>query len=173
MTDREDAVADWKTYAKAAQNTARKQAPDLARQARSSTKRSTQRAGAYARAAGKAADEGTRASRTRARRDAAAYATVASRRVKEANIGRRLVAAFRDAVLMGLSLLIIWFVVTRTGVQIPVQAVGIVVLLLMVLRFGWVLIDSFRSHDEEEIADEILAPTPEETHEPRRRHDHA
>ncbi len=151
-------MADWRTYAKAARNTARKQAPDLARQAQESTRRSSQRAGAYARAAGKALDEGTRDSRRRARRDAAAYATVAGRRIREANLGRRLLAAFRDAVLMGLSILIIWFVVTRTGVQIPIQVVLVLVLGIMALRFGWVLLESLRSEDEDEDPDEDDVP---------------
>lgn len=43
-------MADWKTYARAARNTARKQAPG----ARDATQRATSRAGAYARAAGRA-----------------------------------------------------------------------------------------------------------------------
>lgn len=47
-------MADWKTYAKAARNTARKQAPG----ARDAAQRATSRAGGYARAAGKAFDQG-------------------------------------------------------------------------------------------------------------------
>ena len=47
-------MADWKTYAKAARNTARKQAPG----ARDAAQRATSRAGGYARAAGRALDQG-------------------------------------------------------------------------------------------------------------------
>lgn len=47
-------MADWKTYAKAARNTAKKQAPG----AREAAQRATSRAGGYARAAGKALDQG-------------------------------------------------------------------------------------------------------------------
>ena len=47
-------MADWKTYAKAARNTARKQAPE----ARDAARRASDRAGGYVRAAGKAIDEG-------------------------------------------------------------------------------------------------------------------
>lgn len=47
-------MADWKTYAKAARNTAKKQAPG----ARDAAQRVTSRAGGYARAAGRALDQG-------------------------------------------------------------------------------------------------------------------
>lgn len=47
-------MADWKTYAKAARNTAKKQAPG----AREAAQRATSRAGGYARAAGRALDQG-------------------------------------------------------------------------------------------------------------------
>ncbi|MFC0675852.1 hypothetical protein [Brachybacterium hainanense] len=153
-------MADWKTYVKAAQNTARKQAPDLARQAKESTRRSTARAGDYARAAGRALDEGTRESRTNARRDAAAYAVVAQRRIRGANLGRRLLAALRDALLMGLSIFVIWMIVSATGVKIPVQAVLVVVLVVMAVRFGWVLLEDLRAlrdenRDENGTQDEV------------------
>ncbi|GAA1314690.1 hypothetical protein [Brachybacterium tyrofermentans] len=47
-------MADWKTYAKAARNTAKKQAPG----AREAAQRATSRAGGYARAASRALDQG-------------------------------------------------------------------------------------------------------------------
>lgn len=147
------AVADWRTYAKAARSTARKQAPELARLAQESARRSTRRAGQYTRAAVRAADEGTRDSRDSARRSAAAYATVTGRTLKRARVGERLLAAFRDAVLMGLSISVIWFVVTRTGIAIPFSPVLVVILLLMVLRFGWALWAGLGGEDEE-LADE-------------------
>lgn len=49
-------MADWKTYAKAARNTARKQAPG----AKDAARRASGQANAYVRAAGKAIDEGHR-----------------------------------------------------------------------------------------------------------------
>lgn len=154
-------MSSWRTYAKAARNTARRQAPDLARQARDSTRRSTERAGAYARAATKAADEGTRESRAhmrergrRYRRDAAVYTEATRRHLKRARIGQRLLSALRDAVIMGASLGVIWFVVTRTGVQIPFTAVLAIVLVLMVIRFGWALWVGFGLADDEDELDE-------------------
>jgi hypothetical protein len=150
-------MSTWKTYAKAARNTARRQAPDLARQASDSARRSSERAGSYVRAAGRAAEEGTRDSRghlrergARYRRDAAIYTEVSRRHLKRARIGQRLLAALRDALIMGLSLGVIWFVVTRTGVQIPFTAVLVIVLLLMVVRFGWALFSGFGGGDEED-----------------------
>lgn len=142
-------MSDWRTYAKAARSTARKQAPDLRRQAESSIRRSTERAGGYARAAGRAVEGGTRDSRRRARRTAAAYSVVTARSLRRARIGERLVSALRDAVLMGVSIAVIWFVVTRTGIAIPFSAVLIVILLLMVIRFGWALFSALPSEDEE------------------------
>lgn len=178
-------MADWKTYAKAARNTAKRQAQSASRasQDRRGTGSSSERphssssaprsrsgssgspgartrqetprgrtlsGGDYARAARRALGEGTRDSREsirrsgeRARKDAAAYAAVAERRMKKAQLGRRITAAFRDALLVGLSLFIIWFVVTRTGVQIPFTAVLIVVGIIVALRFGWALFSQF------------------------------
>lgn len=187
-------MADWKTYAKAARNTAKQQAQSASRasQDRRGTGSSSERSrsssaserphssssaprsrssssgspgartrqetprgrtlsgGDYARAARRALGEGTRDSREsfrrsgeRARKDAAAYAAVAERRMKKAQLGRRITAAFRDALLVGLSLFVIWFVVTRTGVQIPFTAVLIVVGIIVALRFGWALFSQF------------------------------
>lgn len=193
-------MADWKTYAKAARNTAKRQAQNASRTSqdrrgsgsaedrprgassadrprngstaergrgsstddrpRSSSSGTRTRdeaprgrtlsGGDYARAARRALDEGTRDSRDSirrsgelARKDAAAYAAVAERRMKKAQLGRRITAAFRDALLVGLSLFIIWFVVTRTGVQIPFTAVLVVVGIIVLLRFGWALVSQF------------------------------
>lgn len=159
-------MADWKTYAKAARNTAKRQAQSASRASQERRGSSSSSPGArsraesprgrtlsggdYARAARRALDEGTRDSREsirrsgeRARKDAAAYAAVAERRMKKAQLGRRIAAAFRDALLVGLSLFVIWFVVTRTGVQIPFTAVLIVVGIIVVLRFGWALVSQF------------------------------
>lgn len=128
-------MADWRTYAKAARNTARRQGADA-----------RQSAGVYAQAARRTAERQApevrrAAERTRddARRTTAAYAAVTARRARQARLGQRLRNAFRDAVLIGLSLLALWFVITRTGVAIPLPAVAGVILVFMVVRFGYAL----------------------------------
>lgn len=231
-------MADWRTYAKAARNTARKQAPG----ARDAARRASERAGDYVRAAGRAVDEGwrederdaprdqdlaarredarepreydpareprendpardraqlrdreydpardrderdrddrdrddrdrtDRAGRTdsgtrtasrprtgsgtrtasrpafdtdRLREDAKIYATVAGRRATkarkaaaEANLGGRIMRAFRDALLIGGSLLVIWGVLYAAGILIPFTTVLIAVALIVAISFG-------------------------------------
>lgn len=181
-------MADWKTYARAARNTARKQAPE----AKQAARRASDRAGSYVRAAGRAIDEGRRpddapprtddgrggpqdpvehdmprrprpaprdaegrraaeessaASRTttadrpaldqdRLRKDAAAYYTVASRRVASANVVPRMMRALRDALLIGLSLVVIWGVLAAAGIPIPFTTVLIIVGLIVLVSFG-------------------------------------
>jgi Flp pilus assembly protein TadB len=129
-------MADWKTYLKAAENTARKQAPDLAKQAGDSARASSKKAGAYVRAVGKAADEGTRDSRQKAKRDAVAYGTVSYRYAKRAKLGTRLLHATRDALLMAACLFVFWMVLGWAGAKIPISVVIGVVLVLMIARFG-------------------------------------
>lgn len=142
-------MADWKTYAKAARNTARKQAPE----ARDAARRASDRAGGYVRAAGKAIDEGRdegrqerpapqtatserpRVDGDKLRRDAAAYYTVANRRVTAANIGPRILRALRDALLIGMSLFIIWGVLAAAGIPIPFTTVLIIVGVIVVVSF--------------------------------------
>lgn len=148
-------MADWKTYAKAAQRTAQRQGPEVARQIRESRERSAREREArgglgareYVRAARTAIDEGTRESREGLRRDAAAYAAVTERRaragaehVRRMSLKRRLIAAGRDAALFGLALFAIWFVLSRAGLMIPASALIAVILVLMVLRFGYALL---------------------------------
>lgn len=176
-------MADWKTYAKAARNTARRQAPE----AKDAARRASGQAGAYVRAAGRAVDAGRRpddprdadgdraldhdeesgrggphreadgargpsgdrssSSRTttapspsvdtdRLKRDAAAYYTVASRRVERANIVPRVMRALRDALLIGLSLFIIWGVLFAAGIPIPFTTILIIVGLIVVISFA-------------------------------------
>lgn len=180
-------MADWKTYAKAARNTARKQAPG----AKDAARRASDRAGSYVRAAGKAIDEGRRAEddpprreregggsprrpeadehrrgderrraderhegdgrtstprtataesprfdQDRLRKDAAAYYTVASRRGASANIVPRLMRALRDALLIGLSLFVIWGVLAAAGIPIPFTTVLIIVALIVLVSFA-------------------------------------
>ncbi len=167
-------MADWKTYAKAARNTARRQAPE----ARDAARRAGDRASGYVRAAGRAVDEGWRedgrpggssrsaeeprsagssrstdssgtddGSRQRGAaprrvtteslsRDAAAYYTVASRRVQRANIIPRLLRALRDALLIGVSLLAIWAVLAAAGLPIPFSTVLLVVGVIVAASFG-------------------------------------
>lgn len=165
-------MADWKTYAKAARNTARKQAPD----ARDAARRASGRAGGYVRAAGRAIDQGgrdddaprrrdenadgarraesaPRAGSTRStaprsgtqrpvldgdrmRKDAAAYYTVASRRVAKANVVPRIMRALRDALLIGLSLVAIWAVLAAAGIPVPFSTVLIIVAVIVAVSFA-------------------------------------
>ena len=184
-------MADWKTYAKAARNTARKQAPE----ARDAARRASDRAGGYVRAAGKAIDEGRRpddearmdearrpqSPRPEARRtqepqraeepgrtgetrtsdeprrpaqdppprraprtgdserlakDAAAYYTVAKRRVDSVNLIPRILRSLRDALLIGVSLIAIWAVLAAAGIPIPFTTVLIVVAAIVAVSFG-------------------------------------
>lgn len=163
-------MADWKTYAKAARNTARKQAPG----ARDAAKRATSRAGDYARAAGRAVDAGRddergptsderspedeprRASSPRPQLDtdalskgAAAYYTVAERRVRSAAIVPRILRSLRDAILIGLSLLVIWLVLAAAGLQVPFSAVVIAVLVIVVISFATGMYTRFRYRETE------------------------
>lgn len=230
-------MADWRTYAKAARNTARKQAPG----ARDAARRATDRAGDYVRAAGRAVDEGWKDDREQAedrdpqrasddpqresqdpqresedparepqeqdrdegrrperptadedrrrerpaadedreerprpsdrerradqddrpgpstrsrpsgdqlRRDAAAYYAVASRRVERANVVPRVMRALRDALLIGLSLLVIWGVLYAAGIPIPFTTVLIAVGLIVVVSFGTGLYGQWRRDRE-------------------------
>lgn len=185
-------MADWKTYVKAARNTARKQAPA----AKDAARRAGDRAGGYVRAAGRAVDEGWREDGRRAsagaderdayrerdvdrdreargeredehrsadpegrrrsadrdggtraaqrprpsgeelRREAAVYYAVASRHVERANIFPRIMRALRDALLIGLSLVVIWAVLAAAGIPIPFTTVLIAVGLIVVVSFG-------------------------------------
>ena len=226
-------MADWRTYAKAARNTARKQAPE----ARDAARRATDRAGDYVRAAGRAVDEGwkddrgqadgparertedrthereprapqrapgdssraprdpdrdddrrpgrsasdegsqerprpsdrerrpdrdrrpdtstrTRPSGDQLRRDAAAYYAVASRRVERANVVPRIMRALRDALLIGLSLLVIWGVLYAAGIPIPFTTVLIAVGLIVVVSFGTGLYGQWRRSREAQDASE-------------------
>lgn len=110
-------MADWKTYVKAAQNTAKKQAPG--------------------------AKQAVQDSAGRARRSAEAYATVAGRtaqragvRAKEQGLGGKIARAFRDALLIGGSLLVIWGVLYAAGLPIPFSAVIIAVLIIVIIAFA-------------------------------------
>lgn len=147
-------MADWKTYAKAARNTARKQAPGVKAAVSRSVSEGAREARTYARAAGRTASQQSEKSRHSAQRSMSeasstmrAAAKVAGRRYRRARITTRLLRAFRDASLMAMSVLAIWFVFSRI-IPIPITAVLIIVALLVVLRFGWALF-----HNEFEEAD--------------------
>ena len=177
-------MADWRTYAKAARNTARRQAPG----ARDAARRATDRAGDYVRRR-RGVDEGWREDereprdqqrestsdrrpragrrppgarrerdretttvvrtagtrpRPRPGRGPAAsssgatppHAAVASRRAERANIVPRMLRALRDALLIGLSLLVLWGVLAAAGIPIPFTTVLIAVGLIVALSFG-------------------------------------
>lgn len=143
-------MADWRTYAKAARNTARKQAPGVKRAMSDSARRASDRAGVYARAARTATDAGTRETREKVRRDretwtrtAKAAGVVAGRKVKQADIGGRLMAALRDALLVGGSLFVIWFVLKSAGLVIPPVVLVVVIVVLMIARFAYALFGQF------------------------------
>lgn len=70
------------------------------------------------------------------RRGAAAYYAVASRHVERANIFPRIMRALRDALLIGLSLVVIWAVLAAAGIPIPFTTVLIAVGLIVVVSFG-------------------------------------
>lgn len=129
-------MADWKTYAKAARRTAERQGAD----ARRSAAVYTQAARETARKQAPEAREALARSRAEGRRTAAAYSVIAQRRVARARLGQRLKNALRDALMIGGSILIIWFIVTRTGAPIPFTAVLAVIGVLMVIRFGYALL---------------------------------
>src|SRR5699024_5243883 len=69
-------------------------------------------------------------------KDAAAYYEVASRRVAGANIVPRIMRALRDALLIGLSLVVIWAVLAAAGIPIPFTTVLIVVGLIVLVSFA-------------------------------------
>lgn len=216
-------MADWKTYARAARNTARKQAPGVKRSAQDSARRGSQRAGDYVRAAGRAVEESRREDRPRSgethptegaprseserradgegrreydprpeqapepeprtersdhssqdgrpeqdrrpavdadrlRRGAAAYYTVAERRVRGAQLGPRIMRAVRDALLIGLSLFAIWLVLAAAGLQIPFSAVLIAVGVIVLISFGTSLYASSKRARDRAAADEAGDP---------------
>ncbi|MGY5763986.1 hypothetical protein ACXET9_02135 [Brachybacterium sp. DNPG3] len=169
-------MADWKTYVKAAQNTARKQAPEVGRAAKESVEGAARRTGDYARAAGKAVegarreeprderdrldqqerreradrderDSGSKRSRFDAgelRKDAVAYAAVAGKHAKQANIGGTILKAIREALLIGGSLLAIWFVLSAAGVPIPFSAMIVFVAVIVVIALVGTLYANFK-----------------------------
>lgn len=215
-------MADWKTYAKAARNTARKQAPEVKRSAQESVRRGSRRTGDYVRAAGRVIEESRRdderfddepiddrprdgerppasedrreydprpagarpepdpaearhrhAQRGRRpdgirgsdgdrrpaldadslRRGAAAYYTVAERRVRGAQLGPRIMRAVRDALLIGLSIFAIWVVLAAAGLQIPLSAVLVAVGVIVVISFGTSMYASSKRAQDAEHAD--------------------
>lgn len=81
---------------------------------------------------------------TRLRKDAAAYASVAQRRVRSANLGTRILRALRDALLIGGSLLAIWLVLYFAGIPIPFTTMLIAVAVIVALAFGGTLYSQFR-----------------------------
>lgn len=136
-------MADWKTYAKAAQRTAQKQAPA----AKESLRRGVDDARLHARAAARTADKSTRASRANARRTAAATAVAAQNHYRRANVGTRLKNGVRDALLMALAVFVLWAVISRVA-PIPWQAVVIVALALVVVRMAWTLFTIWKPEEE-------------------------
>lgn len=130
-------MADFRTFLKAAQNTAKKQAPG----AKQALQREAQM---YSRAAQKVWEEKGResvvsaADRARHVSDESAKtlratAKVAGRRYRKANMTKRLLDALRDTSIIAISLGIIWFVFSRI-MPIPITWVLIAFGILVVLR---------------------------------------
>ncbi|WP_058234790.1 hypothetical protein [Devriesea agamarum] len=126
---------DWRTYMKAARNTVRQQAPGAREAVKQTVKDAAQSARVNAKAAGHVLSSHTEQTRKAVRQDAAAYVVVAHRKLKRAQLGRRLLAALRDALIMGVSITVIWFILSKTAVKIPFEWVLIGIILLMALRF--------------------------------------
>lgn len=129
-------MTDWKTYAKAARNTARRQSESARDSARTYATAARRTAARQAPEARRSMNE----SAQRARDTATAYAAVSRQRARRMQLGRRLKAALRDALIMGACVGVLWFVITRTGAQIPVPILLAVIAVLMVVRFGYALI---------------------------------
>lgn len=142
-------MADWKTYAKAAQRTAQKQAPGARDAILRGVDRGVQDAKVHAHAAARTAEKSTRDARQNARRTAAATAVVTKRRYDTANLGTRLKHGVRDAFLMAAAIGVIWAVVSRVA-PIPWQAVVAVILFLVVLRIGWAVVAGSRGRSEDD-----------------------
>src|SRR5699024_4904428 len=69
-------------------------------------------------------------------KDAAAYYTVAKRRVDSVNLIPRILRSLRDALLIGVSLIAIWAVLAAAGIPIPFTTVLIVVAAIVAVSFG-------------------------------------
>ena len=122
-------MADWKTYVKAAQNTAKKQAPGAKRAVQDSADRARRSANAYTTVAGRTAQR-------------------AGDRAKAEGLGGKIARAFRDALLIGGSLLAIWGVLYAAGLPIPFTAVIVAVLIIVLIAFASSLYANVRRQRE-------------------------
>lgn len=143
-------MADFRTYMKAARNTARRQAPAAKDALRRTAQDGVREVQIHGRAASKAFEHQAEAGRHSAARGVAsaerglsdatktlkASAIVAERHYRSSRLGTRLLHAFRDAFIMAASLGAIWFVVSRI-VPIPITVVIIAAGLLMIARLTW------------------------------------
>jgi hypothetical protein len=120
----------WKIYAKAAQNTARRQAPSVRRAAEQ--QRDALRTSATARG-------------TEYRRTAVAAGRVAGRRARENRLGQRLLAAVRDIFVIAASLFVFYAVLSMLGVKLPITWFLVGMVALVAIRFVWAVVRSERS----------------------------
>lgn len=136
-------MADWRTYAKAARDTARKQAP----QARRAAARSVVGAERAARDAGDRARRG--AARTYAarepevrrrieegRRTARAVGVAGGNAARRVSLGTRIKHALRDVLITVASVLVIALVLRFFGIMLPSTALWVVCGLVAVVRIG-------------------------------------
>ena len=140
-------MADWKTYAKAARNTARKQAPGVKQAAQRSMDDASRRTRDYATAARNTLDkqapdarESARATVDRSRE----YARSSQERLRRVEIVPTLLRALREALLIGGSLFAIWGVLYLAGIPIPFTTVLIIVGVVVVFAFGGTVYAKFQ-----------------------------
>lgn len=142
-------MTSWKTYAKAARNTARKQAPGAKDALRREYTNARREAEIHARAASRVWDEqgreyvarGSERARERAdntRRTMEAAARVAGRRYKQAHVTSRILGALKDTSIIALSVGALWFVFSRI-VPIPVTWALVFLAVLVCLRVLWAI----------------------------------
>lgn len=130
-------MADWKTYAKAAQRTAQKQAPEL--------RRTAQKQGAEFR---QTASQRS----TEYRQTAVAAGKVAGRRARDNNLFARLRAAVRDVFLIAAAVFVFYAVIAALGVPLPIGWFLVALVALIAIRFIWAIIQSGREPSEPENA---------------------
>jgi hypothetical protein len=144
-------MADWKTYAKAARNTAKKQAPGVKQAAQRSVDDASRRTRDYATAARNTLDKQAPGARESARATvdrSREYARSSQQRLRKVEIVPTLLRALREALLIGGSLFAIWGVLYLAGIPIPFTTVLIVVGVVVVLAFGGTVYAKFQRQRE-------------------------
>ncbi|HIY25151.1 MAG TPA: hypothetical protein H9837_12770 [Candidatus Brachybacterium merdigallinarum] len=144
-------MADWKTYAKAARNTAKKQAPGVKQAAQRSVDDAGRRTRDYATAARNTLDKQAPGARESARATvdrSREYARSSQQRLRKVEIVPTLLRALREALLIGGSLFAIWGVLYLAGIPIPFTTVLIIVGVVVVFAFGGTVYAKFQRQRE-------------------------